>query len=48
MFFVLSEYKQALCKESYKRLTFYLVQRDEFNDNSDDFCDSPSPETSKP
>ena len=46
--FVLSEYKQALSKESYKRLTFYLVQRDEFNDNSDDFCDSPSPETSKP
>ena len=46
--FVLSEYKQALCKESYKRLTFYLVQRDEFNDNSDDFCDSLSTDTSKP
>ena len=42
--FVLSEYKQALCKESYKRLTFYLVQRDEFNDNSDNFGNSPEPE----
>ena len=46
--FVLSEYKQALCKESYKRLTFYLVQRDEFSDSSDDFCNLPSLETSKP
>ena len=42
--FVLSEYKQALCKESYKRLTFYLVQRDEFNDNSDIFGSSPEPD----
>ena len=46
--FVLSEYKLALCKESYKRLTFYLIQRDEFNDNSDELCDSPKPESKIP
>ena len=46
--FVLSEYKQALCKESYKRLTFYLVQRDEFHDNSDDFGNSPEPQSKIP
>lgn len=45
--FTLSAYKEAIGKE-YKRLTFYLVQRDEFNEKFDESSNSSEPESKKP